>query len=576
MATLTLTSSLKNRTKPRKLFSGRSFVNPADLRELEKNASVGNYADNLTQEGGGFYRAESSSVEPGNEGAGFGYVPEGNTPNSGGGFKGFFWGSKARKRSTITGTIVSLVIGLLFGSFSLFSVGGGQLIQLSQILQRNFFTTRFAMSNRLNKEFSYASEGDIGTTRLGFLGKQYLRPILDKMQSSGIEVTTNSTGGMQSVQIKARELIDSNPDLSGYSESSLKPWIAKQLGVDPSVIGTKGVGADTLYTIDAASYGNPVEFPTAISRLIIGGISDTVSNGKILSAAADRVLIKYYDTPSIFSPFKYIASKVRSGTSTATESKASETEDIQTEVTVPEATVTNLPTIRDTLKGFFEGSVGKSIMNALIGVMVMCTVRNAANTIVAFDRAAIVLPAALEATRLIGEGNQVMYGGHNVTASQVGGTVNSLTNSSGQTVWQAKALQVTENAPNPSGPVLPANYLQAFAGTTTATNIINGATNFRIGSFNIGGFVCSKPGQLITIALSVAALIASAPSGGEGGVAVSKVLGYFAGKAAEAAAISGVLYFVKHELVTLLEDKVIVPAILSGPLGGNLLAYGAR
>ncbi len=506
---------------------------------------------------------EEESGSSNNSNAGF-YNKYDEAPKSfGERTKNTFWGSKFRKRATVSGGAVGLLTG---GSilFLLLTSASAQLIQLSHVLQRDFEGMNVATSSRFNRIIEYSGR-DIGETRLSVLDRQFIRPTLDKLSAQGVDFSTNSTGGLKGVTIDPAKLASANPDFKGLSIDEQKAKIADIFNIDAAKVT---VNKGSTLSINASEYGNSTEFPSAVTRLIKNGSVDILGNGQILSAINKRVMVKYFDVPSLFHPFKAAKAATRKGVTAAVESRSSEDEEVTTDIVDPEATATGLSGVTDSLKSKFGGSVGNSITAALIGTAAICTIRSASGDIVSFNRAAIVLPAALEATRLIAAGSQV-ESGQDLTAGEVGGLVNSLTDSQGKNVWGAKSLQVTENSQQPSGPDIPTEYAQAFSGNTTANNI-NNAFNLNLGPLNITGAACSAPGLVIQGLASIVLLIAAAPSDG------SSLAIYAATKGAETAGFVGATYLLQHQLENILKDNAVVPHLLSGPLGGNLLAYGAR
>jgi hypothetical protein len=116
---------------------------------------------------------------------------------------------------------------------------------------------------------------------------------------------------------------------------------------------------------------------------------------------------------------------------------------------------------------------------------------------------------------------------------------------------------------------LPSEYAQAFSGDTTADSI-KSYTSIKVGPVDLTGAVCSDLGLAIGLVTGVAAIVAAAPTGG-GSLAL-----YAGGQTAAAVGTAGIIYMLHQQLLPIVEDKAVVPDSLSGPLGGNLLAYGFR
>ena len=129
-------------------------------------------------------------------------------------------------------------------------------------------------------------------------------------------------------------------------------------------------------------------------------------------------------------------------------------------------------------------------------------------------------------------------------------------------------MQATEGLASSSAD-LNASYTQAFSGKTTADNIKNVIT-FKVAGINFTKEACSTVGLIVGGVAGIAAIVAAAPSGG------SSLAAFVATKGAEAAATAGIVYLLQQQLLPIAEDKAVVPDIISGPLGGGVLAYGAR
>ncbi len=472
--------------------------------------------------------------------------------------KNIFWGTKKRKIATsstgIVGSIVSVVFSMIF-----LAAGPAQLIQLSNILGGDLSTMDGATSLRYSSLLRYSGSQDIGETRLGVLGKLYLRPQLKAMEDIGVTFNTNSSGGLKSTTIDTEKYTNSISDVKGYTPEELRSYLADNIsGLNLSEITNNGDGTLTIG-------GSSAELTTSLSRSIVNSFTDDLPSSKILTAMTKRVFKDYFDAPSLFHPYKVIKSKTRQAITKITD-KAEEEKSVKEDVVDPEAQATNLTNIKSNLDSFFkDSSAGKAITKALLITAFACTIRSAAKYVVEFNRAAIVLPAALEAVRLVSAGNQV-ESGQNVSLSQVGATVGSFVNSSGQSIWSAKSLQVTANMANPSGPNLPTQYAQAFSGKTTANNIINGMD----AGGAIVGFACSPIGQVIQGLTGLIALLSAVPTDG------TSLAGFYAVKGTELGTTMVLFMSLQKILEKVFEDKAVVPAVLSGPLGGNLMAYGAR
>lgn len=485
--------------------------------------------------------------------------------------KNFFIGSRRRKLITLGTAGGGGIIGSLIFIMTI-AAGPAQLVQLSQVLQNQFNGMDNASSNVISKEIIFSgSPESVGATRLGNFSQLYLKHILNNMEENGITFKYNSLGGMKEMQIDPAKLAANNSDFASLDPSERTQWLADQINRSTSFQGDVitpdqiKLGSDGVYHISPSNFDNPnnAELPIDVARALKNSAVELVPSGPISGALDKRILTRYFNVERLFEPLKYFTSKARRAAAQAAEAKQEQTEEVKDTVSAPEAEATKLSSIKSSLSDAFESDLGQSAQKVLIASALLCTVYKSVNTVIDFNNAAIVAPAALGAVRFVAIGHEVKAG-QGFNAAELGNVVESLTNSSGQTIWSAQALQAEENIPDPTGPNLPTSYGQAFAGTTTANNISS-----YLNSAGFTGLICSTAGQIVQGAIGIIALVAAVPSGG-------LTLSYFAANGALVAGTAGALYMIQNELFNFLKDSSVVPQLLSGPLGGNIAAYGAR
>jgi hypothetical protein len=525
---------------------------PEGLAQQEKGASRRTSAGNeLTALEGGAGAAASSLYNGASATGAAGKVS---------GVKNFFWGSRRRKQASVGTGITGLLLG--GGVFGLIVASGpAQLIQLGEVLKGDFSLSESQSSTRLGSLFRNAranATGDVGETRVGILGSKIFGNSIAQLKNLGIEFQRAQLTGVPisaTIDTTNAELLQEFPELNGMSQDEQVAWIANKFSVPEKLISF----SDGKYIIDISDSN----FGLTATRALTRSSLDLLDDGSLVTAIRARVMDKFYNTPSLFHPIRRALASPENKAATQVQLDQAEATRVEDDITTPAAEATGLPEVDATLASKLNGLSGK-IGTVLLVTSAMCLVRSVSGDVVNYNRDAIVVPAALEATDLIAVSDQIKTG-QDITAQQVGAVVNGFTNSQGQTIWQGQALQVTEGVSSPSGPDLPGDYQQAFSNDTTAQNI-----NDYVGGGTFGGIACTPAGQIVQSLAGVALLV----SGFVDGTASWQL--FAVSKSAEVVATGGALYMIEHQLTNILKDKAVVPSVLSGPLGGNIAAYGAR
>ena len=532
-----------------------------DIANREKSAinNTGN------QSGGGKSTGMAGLASAEALGAGLAAINPSLGAIKGGKILSALWGNKTRKRNTIGGGITGLLIaGVMF--FIGIASGPLQLIHLAEILGKSFSTSNNESSTRLSRLYKFAKTGQIGDTRVSFLGSKIFGVTIDQLKSLGIEINTNSTGGVKSVGLDTEKLSKNFPELKNMTAPEKLSFLSEQLNIPEA----------NLNFIDGQTklVGDTTGFKVGETRALLKNFNGLLGDNKLIGAIKNREMTKFFDVPSLFHPLKRIAVNQKNKLTNTHDAKKAAAADEEARQKALEKHVLEDPKLiaaKEDVKSGLSGS--KTIVSgALIATAALCIVRSIADKVVIINQAAIVTPSAIKAMDKISLGSQIQNG-QDVSADQVGAVVSGLQDSNGKTVWQGQALQVLANNPQ-AGEDLSYDYKQAFSNKTTAQSIKDTIASPKIGSVDLGAAACSTPGLLIqgAIALGFAfsSVVAAIPTGGASVVAEAANLGR------GLIVTAGVVYFLEHQLTNMLVDKAIVPAILSGPVGGNLLAYGSR
>jgi hypothetical protein len=467
-----------------------------------------------------------------------------------------------RRKILLGGGVVSSGIALL-----IFLIGSGPLefVHLSQVLQRNFFGTSNTIQIRNKGLLRFARTGNVEETRLGMLGSKVYNRTLSQMKEQGMEFTDKNTRG---VPRKLKIDTSKNDNFKDIAEADRKAAVADFFSVEnPGIISQTGSTTFEINLDNTTMKG--IDFTKATAKTAIGSLN----SGKIETGLATRYVKSAWDLPGLFSPLsKLKAAALNKFVSGASSKQAADEADAE-RLAAEEKTVTTTPEVvaaESDVKGALD-TLKSNLNRILIAQAGLCAVRGAANSAVVLNRAFIVLPATIQASDKMAVGSQVQTG-QNFDDRQLGAVKDSFENEKGQTIWSARALKATAGNATPSGPDLPVDYAQAFSGNTTADQIRD-AIKFDVLGHDVTGLACSKVGLAAGVLAGIIAVVASIPTDGATGVGYAA---WAAEQAASAIAVGGLIYMFETHLTDLLQDKAIVPAVLSGPLGGNLMAYGAR
>lgn len=456
-----------------------------------------------------------------------------------------FWGNKKRKRNTIGGGIAGAIVAIVMFFMGIAS-GPFQLIHLAQILGKAFTHSEDATSRRTSGLFRYAKTGELGHTRVGYLGSKIFGSSIDQLKSIGVEFETTKTSNIKSATIDIKKLSEKYPELKKMSNPQKIGFIADKLGVPATDLG-KISGDKT--SINTRNYS------VKATRLLLKNSTALLENGKIVSSIKVRTLAKFFNTPSMFHPMRKLDAAAEKKLSTLVGRKEAER---TRQTNIEEPVREKITPLKDALHNKLSGGKAK-LGSALLITGMACTIKDSAGEIVAFNNAAVLAPSIVKASGAIALGSQIQSG-QDITSSQVGAAVESLQDSEGKSIWGGEALQVMASN-SQTGTDLPGDYKQLYSSSTTANGIVS---TFNTGVINT---LCSPVGVIAQAIAGVGLLAASLPSyGGSAAVLV-------ASKAIVSTAAS---ILIVKSIVSLVETNNVIPEVLSGPLGGNILAYGAR
>ncbi len=471
-------------------------------------------------------------------------------------------GWMTRKRAAIT--VTTLVLGgggLGLGSILL---GPLELMHLGQVLSKFSVGTSSAISHRTNGFLAStraARTGDIGETRVGYLGSRRFHNVEAQLKEIGIEFDRSSSSSQATGKPTAKTIdISKHPDFRGMSRQQATSAIAKTYGIPESAVQRIGTGAD----VNSHKFAiNLRDMKSSAVNSLTHTSLEALQDGKVATAMNKRVLTKFFNTPSLFHPIKRIIADIENRMYVRSERLARERERKQS--TRRAKLKAKYSTAKATIAEKIEPH-RTAINAALIGAAGICFAKSIADTIPLLNYGEIVVPAALEAVDKQAVDSQIRSM-QDFKLDQLGDTKASLIDDEGRSVWEGKALNALATNTAGQGQDLDAGYKQAFSEAATKDGILgtlDSVGSLKVGPIDLSGFACSTPGLIIQGGVGLG-LLALGPGG-------------WAAKAASvgtsAAATAGVMHFVQDFFIDNLREEAVEH--YAGPVGGNLLAHGAR
>lgn len=478
-------------------------------------------------------------------------------------------GLLTKKNGLYGGGMIGLIIAIVV---SMFAAGPLQLVHLSQVLQHPFSKSESDSSNRLGKMFRYAKSGNFGETRVGYLGSKVFGSAIDDLNKAGVDIKTNAVGRPVETTFDTEKLKANFPELEGMSQEEVKSFLAEKMNLSADAFKTRGVTTGgkvtTEYFIDQSNYD------LKALRFQAKGTAALLDDGRIATALKGRVLTKFFGLPSLFHPFQRLKEDKINEIINAREKAAAqqqEEQDRQT-ATEPQQEADGAKAAAD-IKNQTKGA--KLLFTAATAASAACLVRGLSGEIIKVNHDLVVLPSEAKAADAIAIGAQVQAG-KDLTQAQAATFGKDLEDANGRSVWQGRSLQALARNGRSDASLtdLPPDYRQAYSPKTTVATI-NGTAN-KILDYVPGGasLFCSAPVQ---ITIGLAALFGTVVAEvGSLGTLTPAVAGAWAADEASTQIITmTALHFMDNFILDKTTYKLAADAF-SGPVGGDLLAYGAR
>jgi hypothetical protein len=458
-----------------------------------------------------------------------------------------------RRRAAIGGGILGVGVGGIV-LISSIAQGPGMLVDLSETLQKPSFGSNQTSKLTMGKLFRWWKTGDASETRVGLLGSKVVGNTLDELYTHGIDFQRDSLGQIKSVTIDTGKLQKDYPQLKGMKDAEriafLKDTFPSLSDLTEATFVKDGGTFGTRFKVDTGDFG------VGDTRLLLKDSLATLDDGKVLTAIKFRKMADFFHTPSLFHPIERASAASDKKNATAVEAKAEEEKRLKA---LEQPIVDEAAPAKSNLK---DKLTNKNLATgALLVTQGLCLIRDVVGDVNSVN-SSIVDVTSVKTIDKIGGGEQVKSG-QDISASQAGGMADSTIDSNGRTVYGGKAFQALRGDPQ-TGPDIPNDYRQAFAQGNNPSNI-----NQYLGG-EAGAIACSTPGRIIQGVATIGLVVSGFFDAGVSWQA------YAAKESVGAVGTAGAITLIQNQFTNLLANKAIVPTVLSGPLGGNLMAFGAR
>jgi hypothetical protein len=462
------------------------------------------------------------------------------------------------KKKSIGGGIAGAIIGILLFILSI-AQGPFQLIHLGQVLSKNWAGQEDATTSRFRGMFRYAKTGDIGQTRVGYFGSKYVAKTLNQLKEVGVEFPDRtSLGRFKTLSIDTA--VPGSP-WEGLPDDKARARIISDLELPDDGRGILSKrGSKFIINVDPTTVKG-IKFSRFLASTSVGLLDD----GTIITAMKDRIMRRYFGLPNLFSPISSRATAAIEKLFDKAERKKAEKDR-----TKPRTNAVNskFGAARGRLASRIQGHEGK-LVGVLSGTGALCLIRDVADDAIEVNHG-IATASAIEAVDKQAVGSTAQY---KIDPLQAGAVAESFIDEEGRSIWEAKALDATAKGGAGKGEDAPVEYAQAFSKDTTANNIrdtVAVETETPLGSIDFTGAICSTAGLVIQGGANIVLLLATPITGG------GSLAAFAAKQGASIAATAGVLYLLQKKLTAILANDSLVEIPPSGPIGGNVLAYGAR
>lgn len=452
------------------------------------------------------------------------------------------------KKNALFGGIGAGVFG--GGILGILLLGSGplQFLQLGNAFSKFDFPAQSVISKRFgafSRSARAAQTGDIGETRVSYLGSRRFHKVETQLKNQGIEFRrTQVNGRPTSITIEAAK----NADFKGSTLAESRARIAKFYDIpEGSVRQVSGLNGGK-FSI------NVRENPITTQRSLVKSSLKSLGDGKIIHSIRFRTFAKFFELPSVFHPIKKTRVRATNALQVRSERIARENQrkgnrraQLKSRYANAKTSVSNRIAPHRT-----------AASSALLFTAATCIIRDIGNKIPLVNYAEVVVPSMTEAVDKKAIAGQI-ESSELVSPQGLADASAALVDADGNSVWDGQALNALTNNTAGEGIDIDEGYRQAFFSGSTGNALIDAATDN-----GASALACSTAGQIIQGAAGLV-LLATGPGGWAAKASTAGV---------QAVVLSAAISFISDLLVdSLTEDDI---ESFAGPAGGNLMAYGAR
>lgn len=489
-----------------------------------------------------------------------------------------------RKKVAVGGGLGGTVITL-----AVFSIlqGPAEFMQLDFALGRSTRAGSLVAEARIHgfaRAVRAYNSGDVGETRVGFLGSRSFHNIMNRLESRhGITINRRivSTGRPTTIRIEAKE----GSPLWGATEAETRANILRNIPFpDESRLFRVGQTADGRFIFAATLTAEHARDLNKMSDSFVRLDNDTANRtrGKTILAMRNRVFKKFWNAPSLFNPINRVASDVDDRIRTRVD-RARVERDRKNRSGKKSVLATKYKNAVDSARGKIKPGALSVTAGALTLTDGLCFLKEMSGLLPALNYASIVAPAMEEAVDKQAVASNIRAG-KNLTADQPGYIASGFRDDKGGSIWGSRALNASLSGGAGSGIDADPGLKQAFemrgsnisglldtlAGEGGDQPLLDAAA---AGGDSIANLACSTVGYGIQIAI--------------GGALTLLVPGGVVAKTAQVAQSMAIRNLLVHLFSDFLGGRVETAAkgmcgqdedglTVDAEAFGSCLAYGAR
>ena len=459
--------------------------------------------------------------------------------------RGRLLGGNWRRRGVIGGLVGLALGGGIFGAIIL--SGPAMIIHYGQMLSHitPFQHQEDTSNGRAGKLIRWAKTGDIGETRIGYIGSKVKAKVLADFAKQGVSFTTDSVGQIKKIVID----LSADPNYKGMTIDEARASFAAENGISlDRVSKISGLGDGKI----AAEIGDlKVEAKTSLLYKYVSdqGVGDVATFGRM------RVLKHNFNLNGWLHPLKRGAAAIDRRTAASIRAKAASDEDSRLKKLIEKSD--KLKAFNAEIRSKVSPGTLKTVGGALVATAAICVAKDIVHSVPEINRLNVVVPAMESAGDAMALSAQVMSN-QDLDINQVGAVADNFKGADGTTPFQGQAAEAIAGDTKPDGTPVNQGVQQAFS-----PNSDEAAIDSALNSFGADA-LCSTLGQIVQGVAGLALVFTGAGGLVEKGVQL-------AGSAAVGFAIGELT----SSITKIIADKPITGTPHQGAEGGNIDALGS-